>query len=299
MPESTVVPSTSTACAICGGAPGRELLRITQPDRFERHLGIPADGYLRRWVECSSCGAATNVYPPGVRERLDSLAAGYYEVDFAGSSIADKFNKVVALAPEKSDNAQRVNRILAFMRGWSPRPGSRRRVLDIGAGTGVFLWRFLELATGDGWTGTGVEPDATAAAHLRQLEAFQVVEDLFTTRLGLNDFDLVTLNKVVEHLPNPVALLRDAATALRPEGVLYVEVPDKLTAHHRAPSDNILGALHCHLYDPASVAILLSRAGLVPLRVERVFDPSGKLTIAAFATLEASFAHMAETGRPS
>ena len=287
----------SAACAICGSGANQELLRITQPDRFERHLGIRADGYLRRWVECTSCGAATNAYALGVREQLDSLAADYYEVDFAGSSIAAKFNKVVTLPPAKSDNARRVDRILAFVRDWSGTPERCRRVLDIGAGTGVFLWRFLELAANDGWSGTGVEPDATAAVHLRQLKAFEVIEDLFTTKLGLDDFDLVTLNKVVEHLSDPVAMIRDAATALRPGGVMYVEVPDKMTAKLRAPDDNILGALHYHLYDPASIAILLARAGLVPLRIERVFDPSGKLTVAAFATLEATFTHMARTGR--
>ena len=287
------------ACAVCGAVADRELLRITQPDRFERHLGVSEDGYLRRWVECSSCGAATNVYQPGVRERLDDLAAGYYEVDFAGSSIADKFNKVIALPPEKSDNAQRVERILTFVRGWCRTSGRPRRVLDIGAGTGVFLRRFLELAGREGWSGMGVEPDPSAAAHLRQLRGFDVVEDVFNASLGLKDFDLITLNKVVEHLANPVALVTEAATALRPTGVMYVEVPDKLTAEYRAPNDNILGALHCHLYDPASVAILLSRAGLIPLRVERVFDPSGKLTIAAFATLQSTFAHMAKAGSPA
>lgn len=283
----------SQACAICGGAASRELLRITEPDRFERHLGISADGYVRHWVECASCGAATNVYASGVRERLDALAAGYYEVDFAGSSIADKFDKVMALAPERSDNAQRVERILAFVRTWHAAAERPRRVLDIGAGTGVFLSRFLDVAAKEGWSGAGVEPDATAATHLRSLQRFPVIEDVFTEALALKDFDLVALNKVVEHLADPVALVREAATALHPTGLMYVEVPDKLTARRRAPNDNILGALHCHLYDPASVAILLGRAGLVPLRVERVVDPSGKLTIAAFATLETAFERMA------
>ena len=43
----------SMTCAICGGALGRELLVITQPDRFERHVGIGEQGYRRGWVECT------------------------------------------------------------------------------------------------------------------------------------------------------------------------------------------------------------------------------------------------------
>ena len=69
-------------------------------------------------------------------------------------------------------------------------------------------------------------------------------------------------------------------------------------SRHRPPDDNILGALHCHLYDPVSLAVLLSRAGLATLRIERVFDPSGKITMTAFATLDGAIARMAATGHP-
>jgi len=271
-------------CAICGGALGRELLRITVPDRFERHVGIAAEGYARSWVECEGCGAATNVLAKGNRAKLDAIAAGYYEVDLAGGSVADKFAKVMALPPERSDNAQRVARVAAFADAWLPPETACPRVLDIGAGTGVFLARFLAQPGRRAWSGTGVEPDPAAAAHLRALARFAVVEGMFTDSSRLAGFDLVTLNKVVEHLPQPLALVREAAGALEPaRGLLYIELPDTLTVSHRPPSDNILGALHCHLYNPSSVAALLARAGLVALRIERLFEPSGKISVAAFA----------------
>jgi len=288
---------TNLTCAICGGVLEREVLRITQPDRFERYVGIANNGYARSWVECSSCGAATNVQAPENRARLSTLAAGYYEVDFATSSIADKYSKVMALPPERSDNAQRVARIHAFMNEWLPEAVSEGSVLDIGAGTGVFLSRFLEKAHGRRWYATAVEPDPVAAAHLRKLGRFRVTEALFSAALELVNFDLVTLNKVVEHLPDPVNLMKNAASALRIGfGVMYVELPDKITAYHRPPSDNILGALHCHLYDPVSVGVLLSRAGLALLRIERYFEPSGKITVAAFATQSTAVDRLAATG---
>ena len=266
-------------CSVCGAGLARELLRIPGPDRFERHVGIGDEDYERVWVECSSCGAATNVQKPENRRKLESIAAGYYEIDLAGGSVTDKYAKVMALPADKSDNAQRVLRIRAFLEADRPGPG---KVLDIGAGTGVFLSRFLEQAPG--WRGLAVEPDPDAAQHLRSLRRFQVVEGLFGPALGLADFDLVTLNKVVEHLPEPLGLVRAAAGALEPRsGVLYLELPDKLTASERAPSDNILGALHCHLYDSSSIVTLLQRAGLRPLKVERIFEPSGKISVYAFA----------------
>jgi hypothetical protein len=46
-----------------------------------------------------------------------------------------------------------------------------------------------------------------------------------------------------------------------------------------------LGALHCHLYDPASIVTLLERAGLAPLHVDQIFEPSGKISVFAFAAV--------------
>ncbi len=269
---------TGQRCAVCGAPLGRELLRIPEPDRFERHVGIGAEGYDRRWVECSGCGAATSVQAPENRCRLEAIAAGYYEVDLAGGSVAEKYAAVMALAPEKSDNVQRVARVCAFLRSRGLQGG---RALDIGAGTGVFLARFL--AEGPSWKGVGVEPDPQAARHLRSLGRFEVLEGLFGPSHGLGRFELVTLNKVVEHLPKPVDLVREAAGALAASGVLYLELPDKRTALERPPSDNILGALHCHLYDVSSIVRLVERAGLAPLAVDQVHEPSGKISVFAFA----------------
>ena len=265
-------------CAVCAAPLARELLRISQPDRFERHVGVPSEGYQRIWVECAGCGAATNVQHAENRRRLDAIAAGYYEIDLAGGSVAEKYAKVMSLPPEKSDNAQRVVRIHAFLSSRGAKPG---RVLDIGAGTGVFLSRFLE--QDPSWTGVAVEPDPKAAAHLRALARFEVVEGLFGPATRLGTFQLVTLNKVVEHLHEPIALVRDAGCALAKPGILYLELPDKRTAFERPPSDNILGALHCHLYDPVSIARLLEHAGLIPLHIEQIFEPSGKISVYAFA----------------
>jgi len=96
-----IAPLPAT-CAICGGALATDILAIGRPDRFERHVGVAEDGYLRRWVECAACGTATNVHPPGVLERLESITAGYYEVDFKDSSIGEKFAWVMGLPPERT-----------------------------------------------------------------------------------------------------------------------------------------------------------------------------------------------------
>lgn len=269
-------------CALCSGKHFREILRIDKPDRFEQSIGLVSEGYDRRWFECQQCSGATNVLPSESEARLASLRAAYYEVDFIDSDINLKYRRVMSMPFSESDNAGRVARVKKFVRRWS---GARAqpRVMDIGAGIGVFLSRLVDQTSG-AWQYLGVEPDPRAAAHLRQLEKFEVVEGMYLGQPDLRGFNLVTLNKVLEHIEQPLPFLLQVVQSLTPaDGLLYVEVPDKLTAGLRSPQDNILGALHCHLYDPTSLGYLLRRAGLELLCVKRVAEPSGKLTVYAFA----------------
>jgi SAM-dependent methyltransferase len=269
-------------CALCAGEDAREILRIDQPDRFEQSIGVGPHGYTRCWVECQQCGGATNVLPEESALRLSALRAAYYEVDFMGSDIGEKYLRVMSMPAGQSDNAGRVARVTDFVRRWSGAP-ARSRVMDIGAGTGVLLSRLVDQTAG-AWQCLGVEPDPRAAAHLRQLEKFAVVEAMYLGQPELRGFNLVTLNKVLEHIEQPLPFLLQLVQSLVPDdGLLYVEVPDKLTTRLRSPQDNILGALHCHLYDPTSLGYMLRRAGLELLCVNRVAEPSGKLSVYAFA----------------
>jgi SAM-dependent methyltransferase len=284
------------ACAICGGALGRELLVITQPDRFERHVGIAEGGYRRAWVECEGCGTATDILPPGPN-RLAEIEQAYYAIDLKNSSIAEKFAKVMGLPRARSDNAFRVDRVVDFATHWPPLAAldGSKRALDIGAGMGVFLAAFMDRA-GNGWSMTAVEPDPLAAAHMRGLGTFGVIEGSLPVKQDIGQFHLVTLNKVVEHLADPVAMLRNVAPLLDSAGgVAYIEVPDKQTIRYRPPEDNILGALHRHLYGLRGLLRLVTEAGFAPLRIERIVEPSGKLSVFAFVTTPAVAARMSST----
>lgn len=290
-------------CAICGGVLTEELLRILEPDRFELHVGIAREGYLRRWVECGRCGAATDVHSPENAEKLAKVAADYYEIDFKESSIGAKFRRVMQLPRSESDNALRVERVLDFIErragglGWHD--DESRRALDIGAGTGVFLARFLETAsvTSPPWSATAVEPDPIAAEHLRKLDSFEVVEEIYSNSLRLGLFQLCTLNKVIEHVTDPIALLASVRSSLAPGGVVYVEVPDKMTAAFRPSTDNGVGALHHHLYTMEALSILCQGAGFLPLEIDRHFEPSGKISLSAFAVADATASRLAERSR--
>ncbi|WP_150288036.1 methyltransferase domain-containing protein [Rhabdaerophilum calidifontis] len=271
-------------CMLCGHALGDALLVHAIPDRFERAVGIAEAGYRRVWRGCPHCGTATNIHDPAHAKAIKAVGAAYYDIDFAGGDLAGKYAKVMALPPERSDNAGRVERVLAALRRWVL-PVEPVKAVDIGAGLWVFLAR-LSARADFALSAVAIEPDPTAAAHLRGLGGFAVEQGLFSGEDRHRDANLVTLNKVLEHVAQPVELLRAVARVLDPaRGLAYVEVPDVATIGNRPPDDNILGALHVHLYSPTGLALALTRAGLEPLEIGRVVEPSGKITVFAFAAL--------------
>lgn len=284
------------SCAICDGALDRELLVITKPDRFELEVGVREEGYRRAWVECAQCGTLTDLLPPGA-SRLAEIEQAYYAIDFKNASLSDKYETIMALSPGRSDNAIRVGRVLDFVTDWSARaaPGCRKRALDIGAGLGVFAAAFLNRA-GEEWNMTAIEPDPLAGEHLRRLGMFPVINASLPLGNDFGRFHLITLNKVVEHLADPVAMLRNVVPLLDAAGGLaYIEVPDKQTIRYRPPEDNILGALHRHLYGLRGLLRLVTEAGFVPLRLERIVEPSGKLSVFAFVTSPTVSARISST----
>jgi SAM-dependent methyltransferase len=142
----------------------------------------------------------------------------------------------------------------------------RRRLLDIGSGPGFFL----KTAAMRGWQVKGIEPSRQAAAHARAL-GVEVVEGFFNAASApmLGRFDAVHLNNVLEHIPDPAALLTLAIGLLEPGGLLCVNVPNDFSPLQIAGRAAI-GAgewwiappHHLNYFDFESLARLLTRLGL-------------------------------------
>src|SRR5262249_55718045 len=106
-------------------------------------------------------------------------------------------------------------------------PREKRRLLDIGSGPGFFL----KTAKDRGWRVLGVEPSRQASAHARGL-GIDVVENFFNaeTATSLGRFDVVHLNNVLEHVPNPQEVVRLARDLLPKGGLICLNVPNDYTA---------------------------------------------------------------------
>ena len=144
-------------------------------------------------------------------------------------------------------------------------PGDRRRLLDIGSGPGFFL----KTAAERGWRVVGVEPSQQAAAHARGL-GLEIVEGFFNqeTAAKLGHFDVVHLNNVLEHVPNPLDLVTRARELLNRGGLLCLNVPNDFTPFQVSARSALTLAEwwvapphHLNYFDFDSLSHLVTRLG--------------------------------------
>ncbi len=140
------------------------------------------------------------------------------------------------------------------------------RLLDVGCGAGTVL----EAARRALWEAEGVEVSRPAVEHLRA-QGFAIFHgELAEARYPENHFDVVIASEVIEHLPDPRVLLREAARVLRPGGLLWATTP-----HSRGASARALGIgwsvvcppEHLHLFSRRGLKNLLKETGFGRVRV--------------------------------
>jgi len=252
--------------------------------RFEYHTPPPgetrfpyeASYYYRRYDRCKLCSHYFAVN----QMRMADFYHGGYSLATYGATLAETFQRIIALPPERSDNHGRVRYISDFISNYFNRtkPVS---LLDVGSGLGVFPYA----AKQQGWGCTSIEPDPVAARHIREVVGINVVSADFFAARDLGRFDLITFNKVLEHVSDPVEMLLKAKGFLVPEGFIYLEVPDGESAALEGPNREEFFIEHLHVFSLSSVCHLAASAGFSVLQLERLQEPSGKFTIRSVLTI--------------
>ncbi len=134
------------------------------------------------------------------------------------------------------------------------------RLLDVGCGSGSWL-AFMQAR---GWVTQGVDFDdrAVAAARARGLPVS--LGSLEDQQLPAGGLDAVTLHHVVEHLPDPVATLRECRRILRPGGKLVVATPNGTSLGHQLLGRSWRGLeppRHLHVFNFSALDAALRLAG--------------------------------------
>jgi len=139
----------------------------------------------------------------------------------------------------------------------------RGALLDIGCGYGFFLQEMKCR----GWKVEGIEVSDVGGQFVRENWDIHVYsQPLEGLALPENLFDVVTLFYVIEHVDDPLALLREVNRILRPGGLVFLRWP------HSTPIIRILGPVSgkldlyhtpYHLYDfsPSTMEKMLRFCG--------------------------------------
>ncbi len=189
------------------------------------------------------------------------LASRYGYRTAADSSAGRCLGWLLYLFPiRRSDVDDEVRRLRAC-------PGGR--LLDVGCGSGEWLAKMRDL----GWQVSGLDFDAQAVAVATR-RGLQVTQGLLEAqRYPDESFDAITLNHVIEHLPDPVATLAECRRVLKRGGQLMVFTPNTASLGHllfRSAWRGLEPPRHLYLFCPDSIGAGLSRAGFSHFDVRTV-----------------------------
>lgn len=209
-------------------------------------------------IACEACGFR-HVLPLPTREQL---RAAYDEAYYR-----DEKPTYVARSREDAEWSRLAwDDRLSLFEDLLGKDGARPfSVLDIGCGPG---W-FLKAAQDRGWKTQGIEPSRQASEHARTLGP-KVVNAMFDEKSAptLDCADVVHLNNMLEHVADPISLLKLAIGRAWPGGLVCVGVPNDYNALQEAARAGgtapwwLAPPHHLNYFDFASLEALLKRLGL-------------------------------------
>ena len=200
--STSLLLTEHSLCPLCSG---RAVPHLT--GTYDLHYGIKGRWNYQR---CESC-------------RVVFLNPAPTEL-FLRGAYDDSYYSYQEFSPRKPWQVW-LRRMLGYDLGITgdPKFASPGRVLDIGCGSGEYLWKMK--ATG--WETHGVELSATAAEIGNGRYGLNIhVGTLASADLPLRYFEYVRLNHSFEHLLDPRQTLALIHRHLAPYGMLFIGVPN-------------------------------------------------------------------------
>ncbi|KND49432.1 MAG: Alternative oxidase/tellurite resistance protein TehB [Parcubacteria bacterium C7867-003] len=134
------------------------------------------------------------------------------------------------------------------------------KLLDIGSATGFFM----ELARFKGFQVSGIEISDFAAEKGRKKGLSITTGDIFTPNFASENFDVITMFDVIEHVPNPKETISEARRILKKGGILVINTPDAESFWAKILGANwqlIMPPEHINYFSPKNLGDYLSKNG--------------------------------------
>jgi SAM-dependent methyltransferase len=201
---------------------------------------------------CNACGLVFMDPMPTAEDLAPLYPQGYYS--YRSPSLPGGWRHVLRIA-----SGLRKRTLL-------PKFHSPGVMLDIGCGAGQYL---LEMQHA-GWKVFGLELSTEAADVGRRAGLNIAGGELTNAGFESGKFDFVRLNHSFEHIPNPAAVLQEISRILKPDGKLFIGVPNIAGLAAKVFGRywwNFGVPVHVYNYSAGNLAMLLRRHGF---RVERI-----------------------------
>lgn len=234
------------ACPLCDAPDAVELLVADCSGHALYKPSLPA---TQRWLQCWQC--------------LHIFVDGY----FTPQALATLFSSTKASqTPGQEIEGQRQVWARVLDRIASLRSSPAGRWLDVGFGSGSLLTTAAEY----GYEVAGIDLRDESVAQLREW-GFDVQAVALEDYHPAEPFDVVSLADVLEHMPFPRDALRRVRELLRPEGLLFVSMPNAdafvWRALNEADANPYWGEIeHCHNFGRKRLSALLAETGFGVVR---------------------------------
>lgn len=176
------------------------------------------------------------------------------------------FGRDIKIGEEKNDIDEReeaygnIYKIILNQR-------SKGSILDIGAGTGLFLSKFKDLK----WNVTGIELTTPAVKYAKKQYGIKLLQgDFLKYNFKKESYDVITLNGALEHLHDPLQTLEKIYPLLKKDGILIFSVPNV-----ESIGNKIFGRdwfpwqppRHLYHFSPNTITKMVNKAGFKYVRI--------------------------------
>lgn len=215
-----------TKCNLCG-KDNTELV-------FEAEEQVTSDHTRFRYVKCRNCGLAyINPRPSKDKIGLYYPTETYYthQPPSKGHRLRRALKKLaIEGLPGYSAHTRAFRRILGKCLGMGLLSQidiivpfkEKGRIQDVGCGNGEAIGWMKEY----GWELHGSEIGKKACEQAERQGIKTFCGQLHEARYPAEYFDVITINHVLEHIHDPLSMLRECNRILKQDGILIIDVPN-------------------------------------------------------------------------
>jgi 2-polyprenyl-3-methyl-5-hydroxy-6-metoxy-1,4-benzoquinol methylase len=225
-------------------------------------------------IKCKTC-KFIHVNPIPTNKELSSLYANDYYKKIKPNYIQFNEKEIKYLDYTFNEKLDTIEKLLS---------SKSKRVLDIGSGPGFFLRR----AKRRGWDVLGIEPALIAYNYSKKHNIPTIQKFFYEVDIKqIGKFDAIHTFDVLEHVNDPISMLKKSYSLLKRGGIIVVEVPNDFNPLQKlvqkelkkkeywvtlsSDSKNSGTLVHLNYFDFSTISNLLKRIGFKIIIKEATF----------------------------